>query len=65
MPQVRVDMAIEDIKAMILQLTEHEFLVLMEAIEERTQTISTMRLAETGFREWDEAGEDIYCQLIL
>jgi hypothetical protein len=60
MPQITLDMTIEEIKALIFQLPPQELLALADAIEERTETIAVMRLAETGFREWEEDGEDIY-----
>ena len=60
MPQVTLDMSMEDIKALIFQLPAQELLTLVDAIEERAETVAMMRLAETGFREWNEEGEDIY-----
>jgi len=32
----------------------------VDAIEARAETVVMMRLAETGFQEWNEEGEDIY-----
>jgi hypothetical protein len=29
-------------------------------MEARAETVAMMQLAETGFREWTEPGEDIY-----
>lgn len=60
MPQVTLNLEIEEIKALILQLPPQELLALVDAIEERVETVAMMQLAETGFAEWDEAGEDIY-----
>jgi len=60
MPQVTVDVSVEDIKAIIFQLPLQEFMMLADAIEERIETVAMMQLAETGFREWNEEGEDIY-----
>ena len=60
MPQVTLDVSAEDIKAMIYQLPIQEFMTLVEAIEERAETVAMMRLAETGFQEWNEEGEDLY-----
>lgn len=45
---------------MIFQLPLQEFMMLADAIEERIETVAMMQLAETGFREWNEEGEDIY-----
>lgn len=60
MPQVTLDLSIEEIKAIIFQLPPEELLALVDAIEERAETFVMMQLAETGFREWNEEGEDIY-----
>ena len=60
MPQITLDMSIEEIKALIFQLPPQELLALADAIEERAETITMMKMAETGFREWEEDGEDIY-----
>ena len=60
MPQMTVDVSVEDIKAMIFQLPIQEFMMLVDAVEERAETIAMMQLAETGFQEWNEEGEDVY-----
>jgi hypothetical protein len=60
MPRVTLDLSVEEIKTLIFQLPAREFLTLVDAIEERVQTVAMMQLAETGFREWNEEGEDIY-----
>jgi hypothetical protein len=60
MPQITLDMSIEEIKDLILQLPPQELLALVDVIEERAETISIMSLAETAFAEWHEEGEDIY-----
>jgi len=60
MPQVTLDMSIEEIRTLIFQLPARELLTLVDAIEERAETVAMMQLAETGFREWNEEGEDIY-----
>jgi hypothetical protein len=60
MPRIIVDLSTEEIKNMVFQLPAQEFLVLVDAIEERAETISMMRLCETGFQQWNEDGEDIY-----
>jgi len=41
-------------------LPAREFLRLVDAIEERAQTMAMMHLSETGFHEWNEEGEEIY-----
>jgi hypothetical protein len=60
MPKVALDLTVDELKAMILQLPPQDLLMLMEALEERAQTLAMMQLAETSFREWEEPGEDIY-----
>jgi len=60
MEQTKTKVSVEDIRAMILQLPAQEILSLLESLEERAETLFIMRLAETGFREWAEPGEDIY-----
>ena len=60
MPQVTLDMSTEEIKALIFQLPPKELMRIAEEIEDRAETIAMMQLSETGFQEWNEAGEDIY-----
>jgi len=60
MPQVTIDMNAEEIKNLIFQLPVKDFMKIVEEIEERAETVVMMQLSETGFREWNEAGEDIY-----
>lgn len=50
----------DEIKSYIFQLPARELLTLVDAIEERAETVAMMQLAETGFQEWHEEGEDIY-----
>lgn len=51
---------VEEIKAMIFQLSAQEFVALMADIEQRVETVTMMQLAETGFQEWNDPQEDIY-----
>ena len=60
MPKLTLDMSLEDIKGLAFQLPAKEFLKLVDAIEERSETVAMMQLSETGFQEWNEEGEDIY-----
>jgi len=60
MPRVTLEVSLEELKALILQLPVQEFLTLADSIQERVETLSMMQLSETAFREWGEAGEDIY-----
>ncbi|MBE9143728.1 hypothetical protein [Planktothrix mougeotii] len=50
----------EKIKAMILQLPVDEIKQLIEEITESLEIKEFMRLAETGFNEWNDPEEDIY-----
>ena len=50
----------EEIRELIFQLPPQDFIELANSIEERAETFAMMRLAETGFREWNQEGEDIY-----
>lgn len=60
MPQVTLDMSTEEIKNLIFQLPARDFMKIVEEIEERAETVAMMQLSETGFQEWNEAGENIY-----
>ncbi len=51
---------VEEIKAMIFQLSAQELVALMADIEQRVETVTMMQLAETGFQEWNDPQEDIY-----
>ena len=58
MPKVTSHLSADEIKNLVLQLPPREFLALVDAIEERAETIAMMRLSETGFNEWNEEGEN-------
>ena len=60
MPQLTLDVDVEQIKALAFQLPPTELVALADAIQERAETFSMMQLAETAFEEWNEEGEDIY-----
>jgi len=60
MLQVTLDLSVEKVKALILQLPAQDLLTLVDAIEERVETVAMMQLADTGFEEWNEEGEDVY-----
>jgi hypothetical protein len=55
-----LDMSAEEIKELVLRLPPDELLKIAAAIDARAETIEMMQLAESGFREWNEAGEDLY-----
>lgn len=60
MPRMMLDVNTEDLKALVLQLPAEELLSLADAIEDRVETLTMMQLAQSGFAEWNEAGEDLY-----
>ncbi|MBF2056454.1 MAG: hypothetical protein IGQ45_04330 [Cyanobacterium sp. T60_A2020_053] len=49
-----------EIKEMILQLPPEEINQLIREINETVSTTDFMKLAETGFDEWNDPEEDIY-----
>lgn len=49
-----------EIKEMIFQLPPEEINQLIREINETVSTKDFMKLAETGFDEWNEPEEDIY-----
>jgi hypothetical protein len=51
---------IEEIKTIIFQLPIDQILTLISEIEEKVTSIAMMKLAETGFQEWNDPEEDIY-----
>ncbi len=60
MPHLTLDLSVEEIKSLVFQLPAQQLIEVAEAVEERSETIGMMRLAETGFREWEDEGEDLY-----
>jgi len=58
-----VTMTMKEIKALVFRLPPLEFVQLADEMGERAETFEMMRLAETGFAEWNEPGEDIYDHL--
>lgn len=49
-----------EIKEMIFQLPPEEINQLIREINETISTKDFMKLAETGFQEWNDPEEDIY-----
>jgi hypothetical protein len=49
-----------EIKKMIFQLPQEEIDQLIKEIKEVNATKDFMKLAETGFQEWNDPEEDIY-----
>ena len=60
MPQVGVTLTLEEIQTLVFRLPPLEFAWLADRMRERAETFEMMRLAETGFAEWNEPGENIY-----
>ena len=63
MQQTGVTLTLEEIKSLVFRLSPLEFVQLADEMVERAETFEMMRLAETGFAEWNEPGEDIYDHL--
>lgn len=63
MEQTGIILTMEEIKTFIFRLPPLEFIQLTDEIAERAETFEMMRLAETGFAEWNEPGENIYDHL--
>ncbi len=63
MEQTGVTLTVEEIKNFVYRLPLLEFIELADEMEEHAETLTMMRLAESGFAEWNEPGEDIYDHL--
>ena len=63
MRQTGVTLTMEEIRTLVFQLPPLEFVQLADEMRGRAETFEMMCLAETGFVEWDEPGEDIYDHL--
>jgi len=59
-PELTLNVDVEQIKALAFQLPPSELVALADAIQERAETLSMMQVGETAFEEWNEEGEDIY-----
>ena len=57
---MKQNLTLEEIKSIIFQLPVEEQIKIMEELEARLKTVSIMKLAETGFPEWNDREEDIY-----
>ena len=60
MPQLTLNLNTDDLKELIFQLPPEDFVKLALEISERSETFEMMELAQSGFEEWNEPGEDIY-----
>ncbi len=59
MPKVTLELTPENVQDILFQLPPHDFLALADKVQERAETLQMMRLAETGFREWEHEEEDV------
>ncbi|BAG00066.1 MULTISPECIES: hypothetical protein [Microcystis] len=53
-------LTLEEIKTLVYQLPLSEQISLLEDLEDKLETLTLMKLAETGFPEWNDPEEDIY-----
>jgi hypothetical protein len=53
-------LTLEEIKTLVYQLPLSEQISLLEDLEDKLDTLTLMKLAETGFPEWNDPEEDIY-----
>ena len=60
MPKVTLELSPKRVKELVFQLPPSEFIVLAAEVTERAETMAMMKVAESGFAEWNEFGEDIY-----
>ena len=60
LPQLTLNLNADNLKELIFQLPPEDFIKLAFEIRERAETFEMMELAQSGFEEWNEPGEDIY-----
>ncbi len=60
MPQIQLQPRIEDVKHLVLQLSQQDLRLLLTDIQEQLHTLEMMSIAESGFQEWNDPEEDIY-----
>ncbi|MEA3338945.1 MAG: hypothetical protein U9R15_03170 [Chloroflexota bacterium] len=65
MLQAGVTLTVEEVQALVFRLPPLEFIWLADRMTERAETFEMMCLADTGFAEWNEPGEDVYDHLAL
>ena len=53
-------LTLEEIKTLVYQLPLSEQISLLEDLEDKLEALTLMKLAETGFPEWNDPEEDIY-----
>ena len=60
MAKVTLELTPDNVRDILFQLPPDDFVALAQSMQERADTLQMMRLAETGFREWEHEEEDIY-----
>ncbi|OGW16621.1 MAG: hypothetical protein A3G93_16470 [Nitrospinae bacterium RIFCSPLOWO2_12_FULL_45_22] len=60
MPQLQIEITVEDIKKILPQLSKTQILELDQKIHEYLETQMMMAAAATAFSEWEDPEEDIY-----
>jgi len=60
MNQMGVVLTKNEIRDLVFRLPPAELVQLADEIEDRATTLEMMFVAETGFAEWNDPGEDIY-----
>ncbi len=60
MAKVTLELTPDNVRDILFQLPPDDFVALAQSMQERAETLQMMRLAETGFREWEHEEEDIY-----
>ncbi len=60
MSQITLDISLNQVREIVRQLPPQDLVTLAEEIEDQAETMAMMQLANSGFGEWNEPGEDIY-----
>ena len=60
MPKMTLDVSLREIQKLVFQLPPRAFLDLAVSVEERAETLALMRLAESGFADWNAKEESLY-----
>lgn len=64
MPQISVEISVEDVKKLLPRFSKAEILELDKKIHEYLETEMMMKIAKSGFAEWADPEEDIYNEYI-
>jgi hypothetical protein len=60
MTEAKLRANLNSLKSNLLELPPKDLISLYYDLQERVETYEMMALAESGFEEWLEPGEDIY-----